>query len=196
VGCGSHDDAAAMARLVLEEGVVAFDLAGGAFGRGAHVHPRPDCVARAPRGLARAFRQQVAVTGVELGRMLQASADRRIAGLLLAARRCRALDVGAAASLEALGGSRGAAPRPLAIVAVDAGSVATTSEVGRASSEGRAIAWGTKLELGVLLGEEAVALCAVRHEKIALEIQKSCAQADAGRAAAREGAGCRFPEAR
>jgi hypothetical protein len=185
-----------MVRLVLEEGIVGFDLAGGAFGRGAHLHPRPGCIGKAPRGLARAFRQQVSVTGPELGRLLQTSADRRIAGLLLAARRCRALDVGAAASLETLSRTEGQAPKVLAVVAVDAGSVATTSEVTRASAAGRAIAWGAKSELGVLLGEDAVAICAVRHEKIALEIQKSCALADAGRAAAREGAGCRFPEAR
>jgi hypothetical protein len=183
-----------MVRLVLADGIVAFDLASGAFGRGAHVHPRSDCIARAPRGLSRAFRQNISTTGAELGRSLSASAGRRIGGLLVAARRLRALDVGADASLEALRRSRDA--KSLAVVAVDAGSVASTLEVVRAAAAGRAVAWGTKSGLGVLLGEDSVAICVVRHEKIALETKKSHALADAGEAAAREGAGCRFPEAR
>jgi hypothetical protein len=114
--------------------------------------------------------------------------------LVLTARRLRALAVGADASLEALRRSQEAGS--LAVVAVDAGSVVATLEVGRAVAAGRAVAWGTKSGLGVLLGEDSVAICVVRHDKIALEIKKSHGLADAGEAAAREGAGCRFPEAR
>src|SRR5579863_4130023 len=82
VGCGLHDDAAAMVRLVVAEDEVAFDLAGGSFGRGAHVHARPDCLAKAPRGLSRALRRDPGIDTRELGRLLLAACDRRTGGLL------------------------------------------------------------------------------------------------------------------
>lgn len=68
VGCGERvtlqrADAAAMTlvRLVLGPGgEVAVDAGAGGFGRGVHVHPRPDCVERAAqRGLARAAKSKV-----------------------------------------------------------------------------------------------------------------------------------------
>ena len=99
---------------------------------------------------------------------------------------------GANAALDAL--RRGA---PLAIVAVDAGSVALRTEVERAAAEGRVIGWKTTNELGKLLGEPTVAICAVCHDGIAAELKTLRAAADAGAAATREGAGCsRCPEAR
>jgi predicted RNA-binding protein YlxR (DUF448 family) len=207
VGCGLRDDAAALLRLVVAEGEVAFDLAGGAFGRGAHLHGRPACIGKAPRGLARTLRFDRApasadstppqglasVDAGQLGRRLVEACDRRIAGLLLAAHRSRALAVGADAALEALG--RGA---PLAVVATDAGTIATTVEVVRCVAEGRAIAWSTRSELGSLFGEQSVAICAVRHAGIGAELKRMRAAADAGATATREGAGCssRCPEAR
>jgi predicted RNA-binding protein YlxR (DUF448 family) len=192
VGCGLRDEADAMVRLVVEGGEVAFDLAGGAFGRGAHVHARVDCLGKAPRGLARSFRREIRVDAAELGRRLEAACDRRLAGLLLAAARLRAVAVGADEATAAL---RSGAP--LVVVAVDAGTVVGKPEVVRAAGEGRAVAWKTKSELGALLGESAVALCAVRHAGIAEWIKNVRAAADAGAATAREGAGCsRFPEAR
>ena len=111
---------------------------------------------------------------------------------MLAARRTRALAIGADASLEAI--REGA---PLAIVAVDAAGIATTREVAGAIAEGRAVAWRTKKELGDLLGEESVALCAIRNLGIASELKTLRAAADAGATTTREGAGCsRCPEAR
>ena len=89
---------------------------------------------------------------------------------------------------------------PLVIVAVDAGTVSEKTEVTDAVASGRGIAWRTKVELGALLGldaEQAVAICAVRHEGIAAELKKVRAAADAGAMATmREGARCRRPEAR
>jgi predicted RNA-binding protein YlxR (DUF448 family)/ribosomal protein L7Ae-like RNA K-turn-binding protein len=192
VGCGLHDDAPSMVRLVVADDDVAFDLAGGAFGRGAHLHARPECIARAPRGIARSFRREVKIDAAELGRRLAVACDRRMAGLLLAARRTRELSIGRDAAMEAL--RRGPA---LAVVAVDAGGVAASTEVETAVREGRAIAWKTKSELGGLLGEEAIAICAVRHAGIAGELKILRAAADAGAAMTREGAGCSSsPEAR
>jgi len=195
VGCGQRDDASHMLRLVVDDAAedqVAFDLAGGSFGRGAHVHARPACLAKAPRGMARAFRRNIGTTSEEIGQKLVAACDRRFVGLLLAARRIGALEIGADASSEAI--RRGA---PLAIVATDAGSAASSLEVSRAVAEGRAIAWSNKNELGGLLGERAVAICAVRHDAIASELKRMRAAADAGVTMQREGAGCsRCPEAR
>ena len=191
VGCGQRDAASAMVRLVVADDEVVFDLAGGAFGRGAHLHVRPDCIEKAPRGLARTFKRDPKVNARELGVRLASACERRMGGLMLAARRTNALAVGTDASLEAV--RRGA---PLVLVAIDAGTVAQTLEVRGAVAEGRAIAWRTKSELGALLGEEAVAICAVRHAGIASELQVLRAAADAAAVATREGAECsRLPEA-
>ena len=191
VGCGLRDAASAMVRLVVAEDEVVFDLAGGAFGRGAHLHSRPECIAKAPRGLAKTFKRELKLDAGELAARLSAACDRRMSGLMLAARRTNALAVGADASLEAI--RRGA---PLAVVAVDAGKIAQTLEVQGAAAEGRAIAWKAKNELGALLGEEAVAICAVRHAGIANELKVLRAAADAAALATREGAECsRRPEA-
>ena len=194
VGCGLRDEALSTLRLAVAGGQVVFDLAGGSFGRGAHLHANPSCIAKAPRALARAFRREgLSVTAAELGERLVIACDRRMAGLLLAARRTGAVAIGGNAATDAIG-RRGA----FAIVALDAGRVASSIEVDRAIREGRAIAWKTKCELGALLGEEVVAICAVCHTSIAAELKTLRAAADAGAAATREGAGCssRRPEAR
>ncbi|MCL2449095.1 MAG: YlxR family protein [Polyangiaceae bacterium] len=184
VGCGVRDERSAqdLVRLVVLGGEVAFDLAGGAFGRGAHVHARPDCLARAPRGIARAFRRDPGLDARELGERLVRACDVRMTGLLLAARRVRAVAVGTDATFEAMrraeadveGGDL------LVILATDAGSVATSVEVQRAVAAGRAIAWGTKNDLGALLDAQAVAICAVRHGAIAAELKRARAAAAAG----------------
>ena len=203
-GCGAAEAVASarseMLRLVVAENDVVFDLAGGAFGRGAYVHPVPDCLARAPRGLARMRSARggraaaAPLSGADLGQRLVLASSQRMAGLLLAARRLGAIAVGSDAArdavargmreIEAAGPVRPPAA-PLAIVATDAGSVAQSIEVSRAIAAGRAIAWSTKIELGALLGEQAVAICTVRHESIAAELKRMHAAAGAGAAVTR-----------
>ena len=191
VGCGLRGEARGMLRLVVSDDEVAFDLAGGHFGRGAHLHPTAECVAQAPRGLARSFKRDPKVDAAGLAHRLSAACDRRMAGLLLAARRTGALAIGADAALEAI-----RREAPLALVAVDAGSIATKTEVQAAVAEGRAIAWKTKAALGQLLGETEVALCAIRHDGFAHELRFLRAAADAA-TTTREGGECsRRPEAR
>ncbi len=181
VGCGRHDDASALVRLVVEDDAVAFDLAGGAFGRGAHVHARPECLAKAPRGIARSFHRPP-VSPADLGSALVAACDRSMAGLFITARRLGALAVGADAALGAMAHASTAATgaAPLLVVAVDAGAIAGKHEVQSAVAAGRAISWKTKGELGGLIGEGEVALCAVRHEAIAAKLKDMRAAADAG----------------
>jgi predicted RNA-binding protein YlxR (DUF448 family) len=185
VGCGQRNDAEEMVRLVLDGTGVAFDLAGGAFGRGAHVHARPECIEKAARGgLARSFRSHIETTPEQMRESLGAACDRRMAGLLLAARRIGEVAVGADAAREAL--RKGA---PLVVVAVDAGAIASDRDITGAAAQGRAIAWKTKDELGALLGGGSVAVCSICHAGIAAQL-----------AATRrlEGQACcsRFPEAR
>jgi predicted RNA-binding protein YlxR (DUF448 family) len=200
VGCGQRDGAEAMLRLVVAESEVVFDLAGGGFGRGAHLHARPACIEGAPRGIARGFGRSITADAAQLGARLVEACERRGAGLLLAAHRLRELKIGADAAVEAM--NKGA---PLLLVAGDAGAIARNTTVERCIAEGRAIGWSSKVGLGALLGEATVAICAVRHESIAAELKKMRIAADAGLALAtdktgdtstREGAGCRSPEAR
>jgi hypothetical protein len=192
-----------MVHLVVSEGTVVVDAlfsAGGGMrpdgqhGRGAHMHPRSSCVERAPRGLARTVRSASVVTAAQVAQALVAACDRRVRGLLVAARRRGDVAVGADAALDAA--RQGA---PLVVVALDAGTVAQKVEVVDAISAGRCIAWGTKALLGTLLGEpeRSVAICAVRRAGIASELKRVCAAAaGAGATATGEEAGCRRPEAR
>jgi predicted RNA-binding protein YlxR (DUF448 family) len=210
VGCGARDAATEMAHLVVVDGTVVVDAlfsAGGGLlqaqaGRGAHLHPRPDCVAKAPRGLSRSLRSAASVTASDVGRALASAADRRLEGLLVSARRRRDVAAGADAALDAV--RKGA---PLVVVALDAGSVAQKVEVVDAVAAGRCIAWGSKARLGALASGgsggsgtdegRGVAICAVLHTGIASEMKRVRAAAvDASATATGEEAGCRRPEAR
>ncbi len=185
VGCRSRisaADAEASFRVVL--GLVApgggheiaVDLAGGSFGRGAHVHATPACIAKACcGGLARAFRCQVTSNEASLARSLVAAADRRIEGLLIGARRAGLLAFGEEA--------KGAVAKgvPLTLVAKDAGSSALGGPLRQAVAEGRVLAWRTKVELGFLFSRELVALVAVRHEAVAHQIQRAARLAESAR---------------
>jgi predicted RNA-binding protein YlxR (DUF448 family) len=181
VGCGERvelhrSDAAAMTlvRLVLgPDGEVAVDAGSGGFGRGVHVHPRPDCVEKAAsRGIARSAKAKVTLVwhdepadepgadantslsgtsgrlvplnGASLATAIVRALDRRAHGLLLAAARAHRVSLGADAVTSAV--ERGDAQ--LVVVATDAAAAADLSAVRRAVSAGRGVAWGTKQVLG------------------------------------------------
>jgi len=167
-----------MVRLVRgPAGEVAVDLGGGASGRGAHVHARPDCLAKACKaGLARSFKGKVAATRPEeLAAQLVAACDRRIRGLILAAARTRRVALGADATLEALA----AHPEARIVVATDAGNIASRRPIMDAVASGRAVAWGDKATLGGLTGKADVAVMAVLDDAIAEELSKARRMADA-----------------
>ncbi|MFT3768346.1 MAG: DUF448 domain-containing protein [Minicystis sp.] len=167
VGCAAHvelHEAGDLIRLVLgPEGEIAVDAHGGAFGRGAHVHARPACLDRAVKGgLARSTKgRALSVLGADgerhplnaasLARAIQEAMSRRIEGLFAAAVRSRQLARGADAVTSAC--QRGEAE--LVVVACDAAAAADLTEVRRAVSEGRAVAWADKQRLGrmVVLGK-------------------------------------------
>ncbi len=162
VGCSERVDVAgnhALVRLIVSpEGEVAVDARGGGFGRGAHVHPRPDCLQKAvERGLARSAKVKTNTLVTETGELLpltrealaeaiRRSTDRRIEGLLLSAKRSRKLAIGADAVRTAW--SRGDAD--LVLVARDA-EVSDMNEVRQAVAEGCGVAWGDKIRLATFV---------------------------------------------
>jgi predicted RNA-binding protein YlxR (DUF448 family) len=156
---------------------VVVDVAGGSFGRGAHVHPSFDCLAKACKaGFARSFKTKVRADADRLVTEIEDAHDRRVTGLILGARRSGHLAIGTDASCDALG--RGPA---LAVVACDAGSVAKKDVVTRAAAEGRAVVWKDKTTLGKLFGRDEVGIFAVTHAEIAREIQEARSRSEACR---------------
>jgi predicted RNA-binding protein YlxR (DUF448 family) len=165
VGCGERVDVAgnhALVRLIISpEGEVAVDARGGGFGRGAHVHPRPECLQKAvERGLARSAKVKTntfSLVGTEAGELLpltrealaeaiRRSTDRRIEGLLLSAKRSHRLAIGA----DAVRGSWGRGDAELVLVARDA-EASDMNEVRQAIAEGRGVAWGDKVRIATFV---------------------------------------------
>lgn len=167
-GCGKRVSAEELVRVVLDptgdEPTIVVDVAGSAFGHGAHVHPTRECVTKACKaGFSKAFKTKVVATPEAFGAQLVVGSDRRIEGLLMGARRARHLVVGADATVEALREGNVA----LVIVATDAAAAAQLGEVRDAIAAGTAIAWSVKGRLGALLARDEVAVCGVVHEKVA-----------------------------
>lgn len=185
VGCGKREPAtraSGLVRIVAREAGLEVDLSGRAAGRGAYVHARPTCLAQGSRGLSKSLgiASRSTASGssaVELASRVTAACHRRIASLLLTARRIRAVRPS---------GTDEAGLEPLTIVAVDAGPAASISDVQRAIAVGRAFAWGTRADLGALLGTTATASCAVEHPSLAAELLRIRAAADAASVAIQE----------
>jgi predicted RNA-binding protein YlxR (DUF448 family) len=160
VGCAKKGAPEAMVRLVAGvNGEVAVDAAGGAFGRGAHVHPFGDCIERACRGgLSRAFKRDIKQDPKALRASIREAYLRRAVGMLMGARRAGHLVLGADAVRDAKNAS-------LVLLAADAGTIAARFE--REIASGRAVAFGTKAELGELFGTGETAVLAVCHQGVA-----------------------------
>jgi predicted RNA-binding protein YlxR (DUF448 family)/ribosomal protein L30E len=181
-GCGKRAPAEELVRVVLDPAVgeVAVDLAGSGFGRGAHFHGAPDCLAKALKGgLSRVFKQKVVGDASAIAADIVNAADRRIEGLLLGARRAGQLALGSDAVVEAC--REGWAS--LVIVARDAAAASKLSEVQKAVAEGKAIAWSEKRHLGLITGRsvsaegggapDPVAVVAVLHPGVAAAVART-----------------------
>jgi predicted RNA-binding protein YlxR (DUF448 family) len=205
VGCGERVDvgdahaAPPLVRLILGPGgVVAVDPGDGGFGRGAHVHPRRDCLGAAvARGLSRSAKGRVhavhldveakdaagadvaasvdgaegvePLTAASLSRAIRQAMDRRIQGLIRAAVRSQRSAIGA----DAVRGACGRGEASLVVVACDAAAGAELPEVRTAIAEGRAVAWGTKQGLGALTSgprQAGVAVVAITSGSIGAAI--------------------------
>ena len=190
VGCGERvhvgeadGGSIDLVRLALgPDGALTVDPGGGAAGRGAHVHARPACLARAARGgLARSTKGRArsvvngAAAGVDadsLARAIQWAMDRRIEGLVAAAVRSRRIACGEGAVTEAC--ERGEAE--LVIVARDAAEAAGVPEVQRAVAAGRAVAWGDRRALARLASHEKEAggaVVAIASRPIAAALRRA-----------------------
>lgn len=171
-GCGEHALAEELVRVVHDpsSGEIAVDLAGGGFGRGAHVHPSPACVAKAVKsGFARAFKAAVTADASQLGDAIVGAADRRIEGLLSGAHRARQLAVGADLVIEALKEARA----ELVVVARDAAAAAKLADVQQAIAAGKAIAWGLKERLGAVTARDEVAVVAILAPGVAAAVAQT-----------------------
>jgi predicted RNA-binding protein YlxR (DUF448 family) len=170
VGCRKATAPDDLVRFVLgPEGDVVPDLAGGAFGRGAWVHPRPECLASAPRGMARSFSAKVTTKSDELLVLLRAAAQRRAESLLAAGRAGKRVVLGKAAVEEALGVGHVA----LLIVAKDARSAVDSREVQKVIAAGKAVVWGTKSSLGALCDRDELGVIAVLDGGLARALERA-----------------------
>jgi predicted RNA-binding protein YlxR (DUF448 family)/ribosomal protein L7Ae-like RNA K-turn-binding protein len=172
-GCRVATAAGELVRVVLgEDRRLVVDLGAGAFGRGAWVHPRPECIERAaPRGFSKSFKSPVETTAAELRAGLVDAADRRVHGLLASARGARSVAVGTMATDEAIesGSAR------LVIVARDARAAAATTPAQRAIAAGQAVAWGDKSRRGAALGRGETGVVAVLDAGIARALRHAIA---------------------
>ena len=201
VGCGERAAVpdASLVRLILgPAGEVAIDPGDGGFGRGAHVHARPSCLARAAAsGLARAAKGRVllrripgrtplsrvrapgpdgaaeepaALTAASLGEAIADTYARRADALIGSAVRARLCYVGSDAVTNAC--RQGVAK--LVVVAADAAAAADLAEVRHAIAAGGAVCWGTKASLGALCrspSEQGVATLAIESSKLAVAVR-------------------------
>lgn len=170
VGCKTSGSPQDLVRLVVgPDGEVVPDLGGGAFGRGAWVHPRSSCLAVAVRGgLSRGLKTQVAAQLPEVLVRLREAAARRAVSLLQSAKRARLAALGTTAFEEAERDDRIA----LLVLASDAKASADLSAVQRLGKRGRVRIFKTKAELGAALGRDELALVGLLSPDLSLEVSR------------------------
>jgi predicted RNA-binding protein YlxR (DUF448 family) len=159
-----------LVRLVVsDDGEVVPDMAGGAFGRGAWVHPRHACLNDAVRGgLSRGLKTKVTTTLPELVALLRDAASRRALSLLQAAQRARLAAVGTIALEEAERDDR----VELLVLAGDAKASATLSPVLRLGQRGRVRLFKTKAELGAAFKRDELALVGLLSTDLSQEVSR------------------------
>ena len=174
-----------MIRLVLDEqGGLLPDLGRRTFGRGAWIHPSPECLGRGvPKGAARSFRAPVTCDALTLTAAIRASASRRVQGLLSSAWRAGKLATGSSAAHEATQSGKAR----LIVVACDARAAAEASWVKVALSEGLVMAWGSKETLGAAVGRAEAGVVAVIAPQLSVELRRAIALAHLGPPTSRSG---------
>lgn len=186
VGCGLHENNEELVRLVVgPDGAIAVDAKGGAFGRGAHVHARLACIAKAGKGgLQKSFKGKVRqIDAADLAQAIVEAMERQIEGLVVSALRAKRIAIGGDAATDA---SRRNEAK-LMILACDAQAAADMTEMRRAVSEGRAVAWSTKERLGALVRHgdgKPVAVIAIEDDRIGGAIRSAVHAIDACRSGA------------
>jgi predicted RNA-binding protein YlxR (DUF448 family) len=155
--------------VVADDGQVAPVLSGGAFGRGAWVHPRSACLSDAVRGgLSRGMKTKVTITLPELLGLLRDAASRRALSLLQSAQRARLAAVGTIALEEAERDDR----VELLVLAHDAKASATLAPVLRLGQRGRVRLFKTKAELGAAFKRDELALVGLLSPDLSREVSR------------------------
>jgi predicted RNA-binding protein YlxR (DUF448 family)/ribosomal protein L30E len=139
------------------DGQVAFDLAGGAIGRGAWVHPTEACLRKASKSTARSLHADGSEDVESLMLALAKAAQRRAIGLVSAAHRAQHAAIGGDACKEAFLSGKAR----LTILAVDARAASREAWISTAAEQGTLVAWATKAELGAIVGREELAIMVV-----------------------------------
>lgn len=144
-------------------------------GRGVSVHPTRECVRRAVErgGFARAIGGKLSLDTDALCAMSAAQYARRFSGLLLAALRNRSLAIGTDAVRRALD----VAAPPLLLLATDAAGRRDELTERAARLGGRCVVYGTKNDLGRIVGRAEVGVLAILDAGIALEVAATAARA-------------------
>ncbi|HYP89705.1 MAG TPA: DUF448 domain-containing protein [Polyangiaceae bacterium] len=170
VGCRASGPPPDLVRLIVgPDGEVVPDLGGGAFGRGAWVHPRPACVADAVRGgLSRGLKTKITTSVSEVNELLRQAASRRVVSLLQAAQRAQLAALGTTALEEA---ERDDSVQ-LLVLAGDAKASAQLSPVMRLAQRGRVRLFKTKAELGAAFGRDELALVGLLSPDLSREVSR------------------------
>jgi predicted RNA-binding protein YlxR (DUF448 family) len=153
-----------LVRVVLgPEGQAVPDLSGSGFGRGAWVHPREACLAKAlPRGFSKSMKNTVTTSVAEFASALRAQAERRAYSLIGSAFRARKAAAGSTAVRDAFT----AGQVKLVLVATDARAAAETPWVDALVKSGKARAFGSKELLGRVIGRPDTGVIAILDDGI------------------------------
>jgi len=151
-------------RVVLgPDGQAVPDLSGSGFGRGAWVHPREACLAKAlPRGFSKSMKNTVTTSVAEFASALRAQAERRAYSLVGSAFRARKAAAGSTAVRDAFT----AGQVKLVLVATDARAAAETPWVDALVKSGKARAFGSKELLGRVIGRPETGVIAILDDGI------------------------------
>jgi predicted RNA-binding protein YlxR (DUF448 family) len=173
-GCRTREEREELLRCAYVPGhspVIVPDLQGKLGGRGIWVHPRPACLRKAVRGgFSRAVRSGVEVDFDELRAHVAGQLSRRVTGLLLAAKRRRALAMGTDAVRLALKDDRAACTPHFLLVAKDAAGRREDIIADATERRVAVIELSTKRELGQLTGKDEVGFLAILDLQIGREI--------------------------
>jgi predicted RNA-binding protein YlxR (DUF448 family)/ribosomal protein L7Ae-like RNA K-turn-binding protein len=171
-GCRGAAGKDELVRVVLADDAVVVDLGGGAFGRGAWLHPRLDCIQRAaPRGLSKSFKHGLQISPRDLALSIARAGDRRVLGLLASAKSAKRLVAGATAVAQEIEAEHA----ELVVIASDARAAAESRAVERMIASGRGASWGTKQTLGAALGRGETGVAAVLDRGIARALESAIA---------------------
>ena len=155
------------------EGEIVPDLLGRSFGRGAWVHPRPDCLKKLIPGLSKSFKAPIKTSSEDAVQRLSQAAAHRVGQLIGSANRQNRLVFGGDATEEAYRQGKAS----LVLVTTDARSALKKGFVQEAVSAGHACSWGTKETMGALLGRAEVAVLAVTDRGLAQRLFGAIAMA-------------------